>query len=115
MASGRLGAEKPAATTYTTLYKPTDAIAHCSILFCNQNDASDTMRIAIVQSGSTDPTPASEEFIAFNADVKAAGDEAFGDHGMVGPIELNSVNNDQIVVYSTGGNISFVCVGKESV
>lgn len=85
MASGRLGALKPAATTYKTLYKPTSAIAHCSLLFCNQTDTSDTMRVAIVQSGSTDPTPSSAEFIAYGADVKA------------------------------GGNISFVCVGKESV
>lgn len=113
MASGRLGAIKPSATVYKTLYKPAGAIAVVSVSFCNQGGSNDNIRIAIVQSASTDPTPAVGEFVAYGALVKLSGDSGFGDRGMVGPFELNSANNDQIVVYSTGGNVSFVCTGDE--
>lgn len=113
MASGRVGAVKPSAAAYKTLYKPTSAIAVVSVSFCNQAAADDNFRLAVVQSASADPTPAVAEFVAYGALVKASGDAGFGDRGMFGPYELNSANNDQLVGYSTGGNVSFVVTGDE--
>lgn len=114
MASGRLGALKPSAASYKTLYKPAaGVVAVVAIHFCNQATSGDTMRVAVVQSGTSDPTPATTEFIAYGSAVAGSGDSAFGDRGMVGPIELNGSSNDQLVVYTVGGNVSFVCTGDE--
>ena len=81
----------------------------------NQAGTDDNIRIAVVQSSNADPTPASNEFVMYGSLVKASGDVGFADRGMAGPYELNSANNDQLVVYSTNGNISFVCTGDEGV
>lgn len=114
MASGRLGAVKPSAAAYKTLYKPAaGVVAVVSVAFCNQAASADVVRIAVAQSASSDPTPASTEFVAYGSSVSASGDLSFGDRAMFGPYELNGNNNDQIVVYSTGGNVSFVCTGDE--
>jgi hypothetical protein len=113
MASGRLGALKPSAAAYKTLYKPSSAVAVCNVQYCNQAATDDNVRIAVVQSASTDPTPASTEFIMYGRLVKASGDASLADVGSTANIELNSANNDQIVVYSTSGNVSFVCTGDE--
>lgn len=113
MASGRVGALKPAATTYKTLYKPSGVVAVVSVSLCNQAAADDNFRLAVVQSAGTDPTPTSAEFVAYGSLIKAAGDTSLGDRAMFGPYELNSANDDQLVVYSTGGNVSFVATGDE--
>ena len=115
MASGRLGAVKPAAATYKTLYKPTLAIAVVSVSICNQAATDENFRLSVTQSASTDPTPAAQEFVAYGALVKASGDSGFADRAMFGPYELNSANNDQLVCYSVGGNVSFVVTGDEGV
>jgi hypothetical protein len=67
----------------------------------------------VVQSASTDPVPATTEYVAFASLVKASADTTFADRAMFGPYELNGANNDQIVVKSTNGNVSFVCTGDE--
>src|SRR3954468_8246259 len=113
MASGRLGALKPGAAAYKTLYKPSGVVAVCTLQMCNQGSSDDGVRVAIVQSASTDPTPASTEFILYDALIKAKGDTTFADKISSPAFELNAVNNDQIVVYSTNGNVSFVCTGDE--
>jgi hypothetical protein len=115
MASGRVGALKPAAATYKTLYKPTSGVGVCSVSLCNQAATDDNFRLAVVQSASADPTPASTEFVAYGSLIKASGDASFSDRAMFGPYELNSANNDQLVCYSTNGNVSFVCTGDEGV
>ena len=53
--------------------------------------------------------------MAYGALVKASGDSGFADRAMFGPYELNSANNDQLVCYSVGGNVSFVVTGDEGV
>jgi hypothetical protein len=116
MASGRLGALKPAGATAKTLYKPGAAVvAVVSVSLCNQAASDDTFRIAIVQSAATDPAPATTEYAAFDSLIKAAGDTTFADRAMFGPYELNGANNDQIVVRSTNGNVSFVVTGDEGI
>lgn len=115
MASGRVGAVKPAAATYTTLYKPTSAVAVVSVSFCNQGAVDDTVRIAVTQSASSNPSPATTDFVAYGSLVKASGDPSLADRAMFGPYELNSASLDQIVVYSVGGNVSFVCTGDEGI
>lgn len=86
-----------------------------SVSLCNQAATDDNIRIAIAQSASADPSPASNEFVVYGSLVKASGDSTFADRAMFGPYELNSANNDQIVVYSINGNVSFVCTGDEGV
>jgi hypothetical protein len=113
MASGRLGAVKPGATTYTTVYKPSGVVAVCTVQACNQSASDDTIRIAITQSASSNPTPASTDFVLYDALIKAKGDTTFADKISSPAFELNAANNDQIVVYSTNGNVSFVCTGDE--
>ena len=115
MASGRLGALKPAATTYKTLYKPSGCVAVVSVSLANQSATDDNFRLAVVQSASTDPTPANTEFVAYGSLIKGSGDTGFADRAMFGPYELNSANNDQLVVYSVNGTTSFVCTGDEGV
>lgn len=113
MASGRLGAVKPGATTYTTLYKPSGVVAVCTVQACNQSTSDDSIRIAVAQSASTNPTPASTEFVVYDGLIKAKGDTGFADKISSPAFELNAASNDQIVVYSTSGNVSFVCTGDE--
>jgi hypothetical protein len=113
MASGRLGAVKPGAAAYKTLYKPSGVVAVVSVSLCNQATSDDNFRLAVVQSASSDPTPAAAEFVAYDALVKAKGDTTFADRAMFGPYELNAANNDQLVGYSTNGNVSFVVTGDE--
>lgn len=116
MASGRLGAVKPSATTYTTLYKPgASVVAVVSFSICNQSATDDTFRVAVAQSASSNPTPAATEFAVYDSTIKGKGDASFGDRAMFGPYELNGANNDQIVVYSTNGTLSYVCTGDEGV
>lgn len=120
MASGRLGALKPTAATWKTLYKPAaGVIAVVSVSFCDQATSDDLFRIAVMQNASADQIPASTELVAGSltagagALVKACGDAGYGDRGMCGPYELNGTNNDQIAVYSVNGNVSFVVTGDE--
>ena len=115
MASGRLGAVKPSAATSKTLYKPSIGVtAVVNVTFCNQSTSADAIRIAIVQASGSDPVPAAAEIcVAYDSLVAAKGDNGLKDRGMFGPYELNGNNNDQIVVYSTGGNIAFGCTGDE--
>lgn len=110
----RLGALKPAAATYKTLYQPSGTkMAVCTVQFCNQATTDDNIRIAVVQNASADPTPATTEFIAYDSLVKASGDTGFADRGESPQIRVYAGQNDQIVVRSTNGNVSFVCVGEE--
>jgi len=113
MASGRVGAVKPGAAAYKTLYKPSGVVAVVSVSLCNQAASDDNFRLAVVQSASTDPTPAVAEFVAYGSLIKTAGDTGFADRAMFGPFELNGANNDPLVGYSTGGNVSFVVTGDE--
>jgi hypothetical protein len=113
MASGRLGAQKPAAATYKTLYKPSGVVAVCAVQACNQSTSDDNIRIAIAQSASSDPTPGSAEFVVYDGLIRAKGDQNFADKIGSPNFELNAAANDQIVVYSTNGNVSFVCTGDE--
>jgi hypothetical protein len=116
MASGRLGALKPSAGTWKTLYKPSGVVAVVSVSICNQATSDDAFWIAVAQSASTDPTPSTTEYVAGGSSgslIKAVGDATFADRAMFGPYELNSANNDQIVVKSNGGNVSFVVTGDE--
>jgi hypothetical protein len=116
MASGRLGAVKPAGAAYATLYKPASGVvAVVSVSLCNQDTTDDNIRIAVAQSASSNPTPAATEFVAYGSLVKASADSTFADRAMFGPYELNGASNDQIVVYSINGDVSFVCTGDEGV
>lgn len=113
MASGILGRLKPGAAAYKTLYKPSGVVAVVSVSVCNQATSNDTIRMGVVQSASTDPTPSVNEFVCFGSLVTASGDAGLADRAMFGPYELNSSTNDQIVVYSGHGDVSFVATGDE--
>lgn len=115
MASGRLGAVKPGAAAYKTLYKPAaGTVAVVSVAFCNQSTGTqENIRLAVAQNAAADPTPAAAEFVAYGSVVTVSGDTDLKDRGMFGPFELNGSNNDQLVGYSTGGNVSFVVTGDE--
>ncbi len=103
--TGRLGSQAPGATSYKTLYKPgTGLVAAGLVLFiCNKGSADDTVRVAIAQSASADPTPSASEFILYDHTIKAKGDPNFADQIQITGIALANANNDQIVVYSTTG------------
>jgi hypothetical protein len=103
--TGRLGTVAPTAAAYKTLYKPgAGLVAGGIVIFiCNKAAADDTIRVAIVQSASADPTPAASEFILYDHVIKAKGDPNYADQIQITGICLANVNNDQIVVYSTTG------------
>lgn len=113
MASGRLGAVKPAAATYKTVYKPSGVVAVVSVSLCNQTIADTNFRMAVTQNATIDQTPSTSDFVAYGSLIKASGDSGFADRAMFGPYELNSANGDQLVVYSTSGDVSFVVTGDE--
>jgi len=114
MASGRLGALKPAAATPKTLYKPgAGVVAVVRVTFANQAASSDLVRIGILQNASLDQAIPTTDAIAWDRYIAAKGDLSMRDSGSFGMIELNGNNNDQLVVQSTSGNVSFVCFGDE--
>lgn len=114
MASGILGAAKPAAATPTTLYKPSAGIVGVvRFTFANQSASSDTIRVGVMQTASTNPAITAANAIAWSRTVAAAADGDGKDCGSFGMIELNGSANDQLVVQSTGGNVSFTCFGDE--
>lgn len=114
MASGRLGALKPAAATPKTLYKPAaGVVAVVRFTFANQATSSDLIRVGVLQNASLDQAIPTTDAIAWDRYVAAKNDPDLKDSGSFGIIELNGNSNDQLVVQSTGGNVSFTCFGDE--
>lgn len=115
--SGRLATIKPAAATWKTLIQPVTNVVVCYVGLANQATTDDNFRIAVISNALADQTPNAQDLIAGSLTVgagsliKACGDSSFMDKQWVGPIELNPANNDQIVVYSVNGNVSFVATG----
>lgn len=116
-AAGRLATIKPAAATWKTLIQPVGNIVVCYVGICNQGATDDNFRVGVISNASADQASPAADLIAGSLTagagslVKACGDSSFMDKQWVGPIELNPANNDQIVVYSVNGNVSFVATG----
>lgn len=114
MASGILGSIEPAATTYTTLYKPsTGLVAGVTIQAQNRSASTRTIRIALTQDAASNPAPADGDFIIYDRTLAAAGDTSFGDSLQITGHTLGASGNDQVVVYASGIDVDFVCTGIE--
>lgn len=102
MASGRLGAISPSASTYTTAYTvPASTLTVCSISICNQNTSSVTVRLSI----STSTSPATADFIEY--DLVLLPNTTIERTGLV----LN--NGYLLVAWASATNVSFVTYGYE--
>jgi hypothetical protein len=99
-----LGKSHPAVTTLTVLYTvPTAKQASSNLFICNQHASNtDTIRIALVPAGES---VTSSHYIAYGMSVGAGQTINFTG------ISLNS--GDQILVYSTIAECSFVATGIE--
>ncbi len=109
---GRLGALEGTTTTWKTLYKPAGGVlATITVTACNRSASARTVRIAQVQSASTDPTPADGEMKIYDRSLSAAGDTAGKDVLQFTGMVLNGDSDDQVVVYVSGIDVDFTCDG----
>lgn len=73
MATGRLGNQDVAATTYTNVYTcPADTFAVVSLNLLNRGSTTITARVAIT-TATPPSTPANSEFIEFDVQISAKG------------------------------------------
>ena len=102
MASGLLGSANLSATTNTTLYTvPSAKTASLSVNFCNRNQTSVTVRLAV----GTNATPASADWVMY--DVVIAGNGSLERSGIV--LDASKL----VVVYSSAANVSVQAYGYE--
>lgn len=107
MASGRLGASTPAATTYTALYTvPSSKVASFSVSVCNRNSSSATFRLAL----STATTPSNGEFLEYDYTLTAAGTPgaSFERTGLVAD------EGKVVSIYASTTGLDFVAYGFEA-
>jgi len=70
MASGKLGSASLAATTNTTLYTcPASTVTAATVLVCNTNAASVTVRIGV----GTGASPAAGDYVEYDSTIPAYG------------------------------------------
>jgi hypothetical protein len=102
MASGLLGSASLSAATNTTLYTvPSAKTAALSVNFCNRNETSVTVRLAV----GTSATPAAADWMLY--DVVIAGDGSLERSGIV--LDASKL----VVVYSSAANVSVQAYGYE--
>jgi hypothetical protein len=71
MATGRLGVQDLAGSTYTTLYTvPASTFTVATVSFCNRSASTVTVRLAVAAASGT---PGNAEFLEFGAEVLAGG------------------------------------------
>jgi len=106
MATGRLGTQDLAATTYTALYTaPADTFSVVSVNLLNRGSTAVTCRIAITTT--TPPSaPSNAEFIEY--DVSLSGKGVLERTGIV--LDAGKI----ISVYASNTGISAVCMGIET-
>jgi len=111
MASGILGKIEPGASTYKTLYKPSSVTAAIAISIQSRNSSPGTIRVALVQNASSDPTPGDGEFIIYDLPIGSAGTPE-GHIDITGHV-ISSGNNGQVVVWSSIIDVDFLVTGIE--
>ena len=109
---GVLGGIEGTTTTYKSLYRPAaGVIATVTVSACNRSASTRTIRIAVAQSASADPTPGDGTFKIYDRTLQAAGNANGLDILQYTGIVLNGSNNDQVVVYTSGIDVDFTCDG----
>ena len=100
-----LGQSNPAATTATTLYTvpASTSTVVSTITICNQNNASDTYRIAIRPAGAT---LAAQHYIAYNGVIPAYDSISL-------TLGITLATTDIITVYAGTTTLSFSAFGSE--
>jgi len=111
MASGILGKIEPGASTYKTLYKPSSVTAAITISIQSRSASAGTVRVALAQSASTDPTPGDGEFIIYDLPIGIAGSPE-GHIDITGHV-ISSGNNGQVVVWCSIVDVDFLVTGIE--
>lgn len=102
MASGLLGSASLSAATNTTLYTvPASKTAAFSVNFCNRNETSVTVRLAV----GTNASPAAADWVLY--DVVVQGDGALERAGLV--LDAGKL----VVVYASAANVSVQAYGYE--
>ena len=106
MATGRLGAEDLAATTYTTLYTvPADTFSVVTVNLLNRGSTAVNARIAVTTVGGPS-APSNQEFIEY--DVSISGNGVLERTGLV--LDAGKI----VSVYASDTGISAVCMGIET-
>ena len=112
MASGVKGSLKPAggAPDLTNAYKLFGASATTTVIVsaCNQAATPDTIRIAVVDSGTTATTGAIDAKYYVEYDFSLGGNSAMERTG------ITLENTGRIIVGSGSGNVSFTAYGIET-
>ena len=106
MATGRLGTQDLAATTYTTLYQvPADTFTVATVSLCNRTSSAINVRIAVTTAAAPS-APSNGEFVEY--DVALQGNGVLERTGLV----LDA--SKYVSVYASGTGISAVAYGIET-
>lgn len=106
MATGRLGTEDLAATTYTTLYTvPADTFSVVTVNLLNRGSTAVNARIAVTTVAGPS-APSNSEFIEY--DVSISGNGVLERTGLV--LDAGKI----VSVYASDTGVSAVCMGIET-
>lgn len=108
MASGRLAASAPAATTNTKLYEPAASTLGTGNLTITNRGAAATFRVAHIDSSNIADI-ANEDYLMYDYPIGAttAADSVRQITGIV------IKNGESLMIYASTANLSFVFAGEE--
>lgn len=107
MATGRLGAVAPSATTWTQVYAvPATTFAVLTLSICNRAATAMTVRVAVTTTAAPG-TPANTEFVEYDSTIVANG--VLERSGIV-----MDATNKYLNVYVSNANASVVAYGIET-
>mgnify|MGYP006285358149 CR=1 FL=1 len=103
MATGRLGSADLSAATNTSIYTvPSSTYAVLTVSICNRGNSPVNVRIALAAAG----TPTTAEWIEYNTEILSK--------GVLERTGLIMQEGKQLVIWSSGTNVSAVAYGIET-
>ena len=103
MATGRLGSADLSAATNTRIYTvPSSTYAVLTVSICNRGNSPVNVRIALAAAG----TPTTAEWIEYNTEILSK--------GVLERTGLIMQEGKQLVIWSSGTNVSAVAYGIET-
>ena len=109
---GVLGSIEGSSAAWKSAYQPAaGVIATVMISLCNRAAATRTVRIAVPQTATVDPTPGDGDMLVYETPLSAAGDADDRDKLQITGVVLNGTTLDQVAFYASGVDVDCVVTG----